>query len=137
MKNIVQWKPFSEIDRFIDDSLFPAFPKIGLDLAIDLYEEKGNVIAKMNLPGVDAQELDIVIDGDVLTITGSRQEEHETDEKDYYSKEIRRGSFSRSVSLPSSVEAAKSEASYKDGVLKVTMPSIPGQKEKAVKVKVK
>jgi HSP20 family protein len=137
MKNIVQWKPFSELDRFIDDSLFPAFPKLGLDLAIDLYEEKGNVIAKMSLPGVDATELDIAIDGDVLTITGNREEELETNEKDYYSKEIRRGSFSRSVSLPSSVDASKAEASYKDGVLAVTMPTIPGQKEKVVKVKVK
>lgn len=136
MKNLIQWKPGGEFDRFMGDSLLPSFPKIGLDLAVDLYEEKGDVIVKMNLPGVDAKELDIEIDGDVLTISGSRQEEHETDEKDYYSKEIRRGSFMRSVSLPASVDAEKAHASYKDGVLSVTIPVIPGNKEKAVKVRV-
>lgn len=137
MKDLIQWKPFGEFDRFMDDSLFPSFPKLGLDLAIDLYEEKGNVIAKMNLPGINAKDLDIEIDGDLLTISGNREEEHETDEKDYYSKEIRRGSFTRSVSLPASVDAGKAEASYRDGVLSVTIPVIPGNKEKTVKVKVR
>lgn len=138
--HIVKWEPFKEIDRLFDDrSLFsfPQFPKLGWDLAVDVFEEKSNVIAKMSLPGVKPEELDISLEDDALTISGRREEEKETEEKDYYSKEIRRGSFSRSVSLPASVDASKAQAEYKDGMLVVTMPAIAGVKQKAVKVEIK
>lgn len=135
--NIVQWKPFGEFDRVFDDRFSMGFPKMGLDLAIDLYEEKGNVVAKMNLPGVRADELEVSVEDDTLTVTGTREEEKETDKKDYYSKEIRRGSFTRSISLPSQVDAEKTAAEYKDGVLMVSMPVIKGGGKKAVKVNVK
>ena len=137
---IIKWEPFKEIDKFFDDRFmqpFSSFPRIGTDLAVDLYEEKGNVIAKMNLPGIKAEELDLEVEEDMLTISGRREEEKETDKKDYYSKEIRRGSFSRSVSLPKLVDAKKAEAEYKSGVLVVTIPAVVGSKNKAVKVEIK
>lgn len=137
---IIKWEPFKEIDRFFDDRFFQpftAFPKLGFDLAADVYEEKGNVIAKMSLPGIKPEELDISLEEDVLTVSGRREEEKETEKKDYYSKEIRRGSFSRTVSLPKSVYAAKTEAKYEDGLLTVTMPAVAGAKEKAVKIEIR
>lgn len=137
---LIKWEPFKEIDRFFDDRFlqpFSAFPKLGLDLAVDVYEEKGNVIAKMSLPGIKSEDLDISLEDDMLTISGRREEEKETEKKDYYSKEIRRGSFSRTVSLPRSVDAGKAEAKYENGELVVTMPAVAGAKEKAVKVKIK
>jgi HSP20 family protein len=134
--NIVQWKPFGELDQIFDDRFSAGFPKVGLDLAIDLYEEKGNVIAKMSLPGIQANELEVSVENDTLTITGRREEEKETEKKDYYSKEIRRGSFSRSISLPSLVDAEKTTAEYKDGVLMVSMPVVTGKQRKLVKVTV-
>lgn len=134
---ITKWEPFSELDRFFDERPYISlFPKLGWDLAIDLYEESGTIIAKMNLPGVKSEELDITIDEDVLSISGSREEEQETDKKDYYSKEIRRGSFSRSVTLPKSVNATKTEAEYTDGILKITMPIVEGKEKKKVQVRV-
>jgi len=137
---IIKWEPFREIDRFFDDRSpfsFPQFPRLGLDLAADVFEEKGNVVAKMNLPGVKPEELDISLEDSALTVSGRREEEKETDKKDYYSKEIRRGSFSRTVTLPKTVDGAKAEAKYDNGVLTVTMPAIAGAKEKAVKIQVK
>lgn len=134
---IIKWEPLKDIDRFFEDRLSPAFPKLGWDLAVDLYEEKGNVIAKMSLPGVKEEELDIEIEDDMLTISGRREEEKETEKKDYYSKEIRRGSFSRSVSLPKLVDAKKAQAEYKKGVLTVTMPAIAGSRNKSIKVEIK
>jgi HSP20 family protein len=134
---LIKWEPLKEIDRFFDDRFlqpFSTFSKLGLDLAVDVYEEKGNVVAKMSLPGIKSEELDISLEDDMLTISGRREEEKETDKKDYYSKEIRRGSFSRTVSLPKSVDAGKAEAKYNDGELVVTMPVIAGTKEKAIKV---
>lgn len=138
--NIIKWEPFKEIDRLFDDRSFfsfPQFSRLGLDLAVDVFEEKGKVIAKMSLPGVKPEELDLSLEDDALTISGEREEEKETEEKEYYSKEIRRGSFSRSVSLPVSVDASKAQAEYKDGMLVVTMPAIAGAKQKAVKVEIK
>lgn len=137
---IIKWEPFKEIDNFFNDRFlqpFSSFPKLGLDLAVDVYEEKGNVVAKMSLPGVKSEELDISLEDNMLTISGRREEEKETDKKDYYSKEIRRGSFSRSVSLPKSVDATKTEAKYENGELVITMPVVASAKEKAVKVKIK
>lgn len=137
---LIKWEPFKEIDRFFDDR-FPeqlgAFPKLGFDLAVDVYEEKGNVVAKMSLSGIKPEEVDVSLEDDMLTISGRREEEKEVDKKDYYSKEIRRGSFSRSVSLPKSVDASKAGARYENGVLVVTMPVIAGAKARAVNIKIK
>jgi HSP20 family protein len=125
------------MERFFEDRPYISmFPKLGWDLAVDVYEEGKNVIAKMSLPGVKSEELDISIDKDTLTISGERSEEVETDKKDYYSKEIRRGSFSRTVTLPKIVDAEEAKAAYADGVLSVTMPIVKGQGKKAVKVEI-
>ena len=88
----------------------------------------------MNLPGIKPEEIDIALEDDTLTVSGRREEEKKTEDKDYYSKEIRRGSFSRSVSLPRSVDAAETEARYDNGVLIVTMPVIGGANERTVKI---
>jgi HSP20 family protein len=134
----IKWEPFDEIEKLLGDRPYISmFPKLGWDLAVDVFEEGKRVVAKMSLPGIKSEELDIAIDKDILTVTGSREEEKETDKKDYYSKEIRRGSFSRSVSLPKFVDAEEASADYKDGVLTITMPVIKGQEKKAVKVHVK
>lgn len=137
MKNLIQWKPFSELDDFFSDSLRPVFPALQADLAVDVYEEKGTVVVKMSLPGIEESELDISIEDDLLRVLGAREEEKEVNEKDYYSKEIRRGSFSRTVRLPKAVEAKKAEAEYKDGVLQITIPVVLGAKDSMVKVPVK
>lgn len=134
---IIRWEPFGELDRFFDERPYISmFPKLGFDLAIDLYEESDDVIAKMNLPGVNPEELDITIDENSLHVSGSREEEQKTDQKDYYSKEIRRGSFSRSVHLPKSINVTRVKAEYTDGILKVTMPKMEGREKKTVQIKV-
>jgi HSP20 family protein len=139
---IIKWEPMSELDRFFDDRLFPSFSfpslssKLGWDLAVDLFEEGNSVVAKMTLPGINPTDLDISVEDDTLRIQGRREEEQETKKKNYYSKEIRRGSFSRVVGLPKRVDSAKVAAEYKDGVLKITMPVVGKLKGEAVKVKV-
>lgn len=134
---IIKWQPFNELERFFDERpLASMFPKLGWDLAVDVYEEEKSVFAKMSLPGVKPEELEISIDKDVLTVSGTREEETETEKKDYYSKEIRRGSFSRSVSLPKIVDAEAAKADYTSGVLTIAMPIVKGQEKKAVRVKV-
>lgn len=137
---IIKWErePFGGLERFFDERPYISslFPKLGWDLAVDLYEEDGNLIAKMNVPGVRAEDLDITVDEDSLVVSGSREEEKETEKKDYYGKEIRRGSFSRSVGLPKSVDPSGTEAEYADGILQVTMPILAGEGKKMVRVEV-
>ena len=134
---IIKWEPLNELGRFFDERPYISmFPKLGWDLAVDMYEEDDNIVAKMSLPGVKPEELDITVDEDSMTVSGNREEEKETEKKDYYSKEIRRGSFSRTVGLPKSVNASKAGAEYMDGVLKITMPAVKGKEAKSVKVNV-
>ena len=133
---LIKWEPFGEFDRLFENDFFSKPQKLGWDLAVDVYEEKGNVVAKMTLPLVKPDDIDVTIEDDVLTVSGRRDEEEEIDEKDYYSKEIRRGSFSRSVRLPKSVKASEAKAVSKDGELTITMPRIENVAETAVKVDV-
>jgi HSP20 family protein len=132
---IVRWEPLEAVDSFFSDHPLK-LPKLGWDLAIDLFEEGKNVVAKMSLPGIIADDLEISVEEDSLTISGMREEEEEVDEKEYYSKEIRRGSFSRTVDLPKRVDPSKAKAEYEDGVLKVTIPSVGEKAGKSVQVKV-
>lgn len=135
--SLVRWEPFHSLDRFFEEE-FPALPavKIGWDLAVDLYEEGDNVVAKMQLPGVDPKKIDVSVEDGYLKVSGSREEEKEEKKKNYYSKEIRRGSFERMVRLPKPVVTEKVAADYKEGVLVVTMPKKVEAKGGNVKVRV-
>jgi len=133
--SLIKWEPFGDIDHFFED--FPSFSKMDRDLAVDVYEDGTNVVAQMNLPGVDPDKVDVSVEDNYLHISGSREEEKEEKKKHYYSKEIRRGSFERVVNLPAVVEKDKVTAEYKNGQLKVTMPKVTKTEAGKVKVEVK
>jgi HSP20 family protein len=138
MRDLTKWEPFREMERFFNDD-FPFLPiipkpKMGWDMAVDLYEEKGNVVAEMNLPGINPEKLDITVKDGYLKITGFREEEKEKKETNFYYKEIRRGDFDRWVKLPVEVKAEKAEAQYKNGVLKVMIPKKEEAKEEKIKI---
>jgi HSP20 family protein len=133
----MKWQPFKEFEQFFDEENFmPVFtqPKLGWDFAVDVYEEKGNVVAEMNLPGIDPKELDIKFQDGYLKIFGKREEEKETKEKNFYLKEIKRGTFERKILLPSKVKADKFEATFKNGMLKIVVPKL--EEEKATKINI-
>lgn len=119
---IIKWEPFSGIDHFFEDFPIQSMSKIGTDLAVDLYEESGNIMAKMNIPGVDPEKIHVTVEDNMLRISGAHEEEKETKEKHYYSKEIRQGSFERVIALPQAVLKDKVSAEYKNGTLKVVLP---------------
>lgn len=119
---IIKWEPFADVERFFEDFPIPSFKEIGTDLAVDVYEEGGNVIAKMNVPGVDPEKINVTVEDNTLRVSGSHEEEKEEKKKHYYHKEIRKGSFERVVSLPQSVLKDKVSAEYKNGTLVVTLP---------------
>lgn len=129
---IIHWNP----KTLQDNDYFINWPKsIGFDLAVDVYEENSNVIAQMNIPGIDPDKIDVSIDNSLLHITGTREEEKEVKAKNYYSQEIKRGEFKRTIELPSLVIEDRAKAEYKDGVLKIIMPKKTSTQER-VKVPV-
>ena len=91
------------------------------------------------LPGLDVKNIDLQLSDNVLTIKGEKQEEKEEKTKDRYVSERRYGSFRRSLQVPSSVDADKIEANFKNGVLTVTLPKSPEaqKKQKTIPVSVK
>lgn len=131
---LIKWEPFGDIDRLLED--FPVFPKQGFDLAVDVYEKNGKIIAEMNLPGIDPEKIGVSVEDNYLRVAGSREESKEEKQKRYYSKEIRRGSFERIVRLPAAVERNKVSADYKNGMLTITMPKKSPSNAGKVKVQV-
>ena len=135
---IIKWEPFTEVDNFFEDFPIQSFNKISSDLAIDLYEENENIIAKMNLPGVDPDKITVSVEGNMLSVSGAHEEEKEEKKKHYYHKEIKKGSFERSVSLPQAVKKEGVSAEYKNGVLKIILPKTKNEESsKKIKVVVK
>lgn len=104
-------------------------------LAADVYQKGDNVIVKINLPGVDPDKVDIAVANDSVKISGSADEEDVVEGSDYFIKEIRRGSFERSVKLPVRVDIEKADADYKRGILKITIPKKEESKINKIKVK--
>ena len=133
--SLIKWEPFKDIDTFFDS--FPTFIRTSGDLAVDLYEKDTSVIAEMHLPGIDPDNIDITVENDYLCISGSREETEEKVKKQYYSKEIRRGTFERIVHLPSKVKEDEVSAEYKNGELVVTLPKAAESAMKKVKIEVK
>ncbi|OGX07785.1 MAG: hypothetical protein A2Z88_02240 [Omnitrophica WOR_2 bacterium GWA2_47_8] len=133
---MIKWEPWADVERFIDVLPTSVFGKAGLDLAIDVYEEGANVVAKMQLPGIDPGKLNVSVEDDYLRVSGSREEEKEEKSKQYYRKEIKKGEFVRMVTLPAAVEKDKVEAIYERGVLSITMPR-KEKKESSGPVKIK
>jgi HSP20 family protein len=115
-----------------DEDLWP-FGR--LSPSLDLSETEQAVEVRMDIPGVRANEVDIQIVGNMLTVSGRRKEEREEKNKTWHRIERREGSFSRSVMLPCPVKEEAVEARYKDGVLTVNMPKTEEAKARKIEVK--
>jgi HSP20 family protein len=149
-RGLVPWRPFSELEemerRFEDIFGRPFLPSVwrriptmemGWAPAIEVFEKEDKFVVKAELPGMKEEDIDISVVGDTLTVKGERKTESEVKEEDYYCCERSYGSFSRSIAVPSNVDAKKIEASYEDGVLEVSLPKAPEVKPKKISVSAK
>lgn len=105
--------------------------------ALDLYEDKENLTVKCEVPGMKKEDIDISLHEGFLTISGERKHEEKKQEGEVYRTERYEGRFSRSLALPSKVNADKINATYKDGVLTVVLPKAEEAKPKQIQVNVK
>lgn len=133
--NIVRWSPINDIDRWFDGMM----PVVGnvFTPAVDVYQTDKDVVVEAPLAGVDPEKVEIAIENEMLTIEGSMEKTTEVDDKNYYRKEIRSGSFHRSVALPVAVKSDAAEAVFEKGMLRITIPKADAQKSKTIKVQVK
>lgn len=105
-------------------------------LAVDVYQDKNNVIIKSAVAGVKPEDLDISINNDMITVRGTRHKDHQVEEDNYFYKECYWGGFSRSIILPCEVKMDKVEAGLKNGILTVILPKATKTgKVKLIKVK--
>lgn len=137
MTNLVKFAPFREFDRMFEDDLF--MPLVGRMQApaVDLYETDNEVIAEVSIPGMDPKNVNVEIENNVLHVKGGDEQVVEDKQRDYYRKEVRRGTFARSLALPVEVDADKVTATHERGVLKVVMPKSEKVKPRKVAVDIK
>jgi len=142
---LTTWTPFNrmsslrnEIDRLFDLSMPTLTRDAGLFSgwapALDLFQDKDNVFVKVELPGMKKEEIHISLHDGLLTITGERKREEKTEEGETFRSETYYGKFHRSVTLPTMVDANKVKATYKDGILTVTLPKAEEAKPKQIEV---
>ncbi len=129
--------PFDEMDQMMREFWpMPALRHGGSFIpAVDVYETKDSVVVETPLAGIDPKDVKVEMEGNMLVIFGESKKEREVDEKNYYRKECRSGSFHRALRMPTSVDANKIKAEYENGVLKITAPK--QKKEKSHKIEVK
>lgn len=129
--------PYRSMFPDLFDDAFAGVDLMNYTPAVNISEDKDNVIVEAPLAGIDPAKVDIEIEDNVLKISGSSEKKSEVDDKDrhYYRKEIRSGSFYRAVALPKSVEGTKAEASFKNGILTITVPKSDASKPRTIKIK--
>jgi HSP20 family protein len=128
------------MDRLFEESFihprhgWPA-PSEGEALAVDMYETDNDVVVKTAIPGVKAEDVDISVTDDLLTIQGETKAEEKVEEANYVRQERRYGAFARHLTLPSTVVAEQATAEFEDGVLTLTLPKAEEAKPKTIKIK--
>lgn len=146
--SMIRWDPARDLmslrqamDKLMEESFIrPSGFTLELgggSIPLDVYQTESEVVVKATLPGIKAEEVDISIIGDMLTIKAERKEETEIKEKDYIRKENRYGMVTRSLSLPVEVQQEKAEAVFENGVLTLTLPKSEAVKPKQIKIQAK
>lgn len=134
---LVRFEPFGlarEFDRMLGD--------IGLDTprdwapSIDVLDKDDAIVVRVEAPGVDADQLEITVEGELLSIAGSRRFEDEVNEAGYQRRELFQGEFTRTIVLPDGVDTESITASSKDGIVTVTVPRNPEVLPRRVTVEV-
>ena len=146
MSNLTRWEPVREMmtlreamDRLFDDAFTRPLSLNGVSAmpAIDMYQTDDEVVVKATLPGLKAEDVDITVTGETLTLRGEFKQENEQKETSYHIHEQRSGSFERSLRLPTDVKADKAKADFENGILKITLPIAEEVKPKSIMIKAK
>src|ERR1043166_4342675 len=151
MTVLARWEPFrgfstmqdriNRMNRFFRESYSPEGPEEALTTTsfappVDIYEDEHNITLKLEVPGIDEKDIDVRIDNNTLTVHGERKIEKDEKEENFRRVERQYGSFTRSFTLPSSVDPQQVSADYNQGVLKIKLAKKAEAKPKQIKVSV-
>ncbi|MGB0011983.1 MAG: Hsp20/alpha crystallin family protein [Candidatus Sulfotelmatobacter sp.] len=151
MTLLTRWEPFREystmqnrinhMNRLFRESYGPEAPEEALITTnfappVDIYEDEHNITLKIDVPGIDEKDIDVRIEGNTLTVHGERKIEKEEKEENFRRVERQYGAFTRSFTLPSSVDTGQVNANYDNGVLKIALAKKAEAKPKQIKVNV-
>ncbi len=149
MTRLTRYDPFMKLQKDLDKLFRLPFdlPNLlegeGEDLGVsewyprmDVVEKDKEILVKMDLPGMEEKNINISVEGNILTISGERKMEKKEERENYHRIERLYGEFSRSLTLPNSVEVDKINAKYKNGVLEVSLPKKEEAKPKKISIKV-
>jgi len=152
MSSIMRWDPFEEVgtlrravDRLFDDVLLGergprtstnGLPAAAWKPAVEMYETGDEVVVRAEMPAVDPSNVDVTVTNEAITIKGTVRREEEKKDRAYYRRELRYGSYVRTLALPTEVTGGDAKATYKDGVLEVKIPKSERAKPTTVKVQV-
>ena len=146
MSNLTRWEPAREMmtlreamDHLFDDAFTrPLSLRDAWTVpAIDMYQTDDEIVVKAALPGIKAEEVQINVTGEVLTLKGEMKQEEDKKEKAWHIHEQRYGSFERSIVLPTDVVADKAKAEFDNGILTITLPKADEVKPRTITVKAK
>jgi HSP20 family protein len=146
MSNLIRWEPAREMmtlreamDRLFDDAFTsPLSVRSGWSMsapAIDMYQTDNEIVVKVALPGFKADEVQINVTGEILTLKGEVKHEEEKKEKAWHIREQRWGAFERSIALPTDVISDKARAEFENGILTITLPKAEEVKPKVINIK--
>ena len=148
MTVLTRWDPFRELNtlqdrmnRLFRDSVSPETQDQTLATSafappVDVYEDEHNITLKIEVPGIDEKDIDVRIENNTLTVHGERKFEKEEKEENFRRVERQYGSFTRSFTLPSTVDPEKVSAAYDKGILKISLAKKAEAKPKQIKINV-
>src|ERR1700720_2637918 len=147
MTVLTRWEPFREFSTLQDrmnrlfretqgNSQDESLTTSGFAPAVDVYEDEHNVTLKIEVPGIDEKDIDVRVENNILTVHGERKIEKEEKEENYRRIERQYGSFSRTFTLPNTVDTESVSADYEKGVLKIKLAKKAEAKPKQIKVNV-
>ena len=146
MSSVIRWDPFrngsklqEQVNRLFENSFQGPADQGALTTwapAVDIYETENELVLKADLPDVNEKDMDIQVENNMLTIRGERKFEQKVKEDNYLRVERTYGSFSRSFSLPSTINSESIKAEYKNGVLTIELPKRAESKPKQVKINI-
>ena len=143
---VTRWDPFRDLN-VLQDRMNRLFENAGRGWtaeepaatttwspAVDIFETEGEIVVKAELPGIDRKDIVLHMENNVLTLRGERRLEKETKEENYHRIERSYGGFSRSFTIPTTVDEQNIRADYKDGILKIVLPKKEQVKPKQIKI---
>ena len=142
--------PFDEMERFFDNFMrrgwmpsfnrdWPIWPDLRMPFEqkaprVDVIDRDDEIVVRAEVPGVDKKDLDVSLTDNTVTIKGATKHEKTQERGYYYRSEMTRGSFSRTVGLPGDVDGEKAKATFKDGIVELTLPKLTRSKRRSIKV---